>query len=481
MAISTLGPAAVVAERIFSASDVALFAELSGDYNPLHVDAMAARRTHFGQCVVHGVLLLLWALETLEEHAAVHRLWARVSVRFVRPVVVGTSVQLTSIARDDGQIALTLRSGGRSALECEFTLRADSGPRHEGFQDALPQKETAAAGTLDQLSQDPQLVGLYWSSRHGSCLFPSLARFQSGSSLAAFVAATRIVGMKMPGEHSIFMGLDLNFAATSSGENAAIYRLLEYRKSTSRIAIGFTSPAARGTLWALARPAPVPQPAMADVKCCVTDGRFAGRNILVLGGSRGLGELTAKIVAAGGAKVTLTYRVGGADASRVVDDIRSHDGCAEAFPVDINCDDLERTLSEHGAGLDHLCYFATPTIIDGDGEAISWPLFSKYADVYVRGLMRVAQWMARETSGKFAVFNASSAAVDTPSIRNLEYAAAKASSELCCRWLEVAYPQSRIHVARFPRLPTDQTASFLSSGEHDSLQTVLGELSNWLA
>jgi hypothetical protein len=37
------------------------------------------------------------------------------------------------------------------------------------------------------------------------------------------------------------------------------------------------------------------------------------------------------------------------------------------------------------------------------------------------------------------------------------------------------------YAARFPRLNTDQTASFLSVGDHDNLETMLAELSAWLS
>ena len=114
----------VVAERLFTFADLTAFADLSGDHNPLHVDPVAARRTHFGDCVVHGVFQLMWALETLEEGAAVHRAWARVDVRFLRPVVVGASVSLYATESNDGKVTLTLQCGGRTAMHCDLTFAA---------------------------------------------------------------------------------------------------------------------------------------------------------------------------------------------------------------------------------------------------------------------------------------------------------------------------------------------------------------------
>lgn len=43
--------------KAFSSRDVALFAELTGDTNPLHVDAGYASTTSFEAPIVHGVLI----------------------------------------------------------------------------------------------------------------------------------------------------------------------------------------------------------------------------------------------------------------------------------------------------------------------------------------------------------------------------------------------------------------------------------------
>jgi len=41
----------------FSKSEVKKFAEISQDFNPLHLDEEYAKKTIFGKCIVHGMLV----------------------------------------------------------------------------------------------------------------------------------------------------------------------------------------------------------------------------------------------------------------------------------------------------------------------------------------------------------------------------------------------------------------------------------------
>ncbi len=51
----------------FTGEDIALFAAASGDRNPLHINAAFARKSPYGECIVHGSLLALGLLGTLPE------------------------------------------------------------------------------------------------------------------------------------------------------------------------------------------------------------------------------------------------------------------------------------------------------------------------------------------------------------------------------------------------------------------------------
>ncbi len=49
--------------RRFGLNDQRAFADLSGDHNPMHLDVQGARRLLLGSVAVHGIHLVLWALE----------------------------------------------------------------------------------------------------------------------------------------------------------------------------------------------------------------------------------------------------------------------------------------------------------------------------------------------------------------------------------------------------------------------------------
>ncbi len=63
---------------------------------------------------------------------------------------------------------------------------------------------------------------------------------------------------------------------------------------------------------------------------------LSGARALVTGGSRGIGAATARLLARAGAKVVVGYRSRMADATRVVEELRTHGAQAEAFGADIS-------------------------------------------------------------------------------------------------------------------------------------------------
>ena len=82
-------------ERVITAEDVKIFADITGDDNPIHVDADYAAETRFGKPIVHGIFLLGIISKALgRDFPGPGSIAVSISCRFLRPVPVGSSIQV---------------------------------------------------------------------------------------------------------------------------------------------------------------------------------------------------------------------------------------------------------------------------------------------------------------------------------------------------------------------------------------------------
>src|SRR6185295_14915799 len=91
----------------FTAADQKRFAKLSGDFNPVHLDPVAARRVVAGQPIVHGIHLLLRALELHFTRGARPK-HLSITATFLRPAFLRESIRVES----NGDGSISLRAGG---------------------------------------------------------------------------------------------------------------------------------------------------------------------------------------------------------------------------------------------------------------------------------------------------------------------------------------------------------------------------------
>ncbi len=74
------------------------YAELTSDFNPIHVDAAFAARTPFGRPITHGTMTLNLVLEAASRTLGARFRCPELSVRFIKPLVVG------AVARAGGKL-----------------------------------------------------------------------------------------------------------------------------------------------------------------------------------------------------------------------------------------------------------------------------------------------------------------------------------------------------------------------------------------
>ena len=111
----------VIAERDFVIADQEHFAAISGDRNPMHMDALAARRTMAGFPVVHGIHTLLWSLDSLFRYLP-HLAVASIKVSFQKMIYVGDHVQAVLVQRNEQKLGVEVVVEGVTVMNVQVGL-----------------------------------------------------------------------------------------------------------------------------------------------------------------------------------------------------------------------------------------------------------------------------------------------------------------------------------------------------------------------
>jgi NAD(P)-dependent dehydrogenase (short-subunit alcohol dehydrogenase family) len=461
-------------QRRFVLEDQLAFARLSGDANPAHTDPTAARRTLFGQAVVHGMHSALWAMDawaaTLDGPARL----TSIRCEFPRPIAVGAPADLALALHGEREATLEVSSGGTLATRVSLAWKLAGPPGDRAPRDAFPPSREPRDLAETDASAVEGALDLYLDAAAFRRIFPRLTERLEPSPIALLLATTRLVGVECPGLRSVFSELALT-ADDAAPAAVLTYKALAFERRFHRVTLGVSGGGLAGTIVAFFRPPPRQQVTCAESAARVTTGEFAGLRALVVGGSRGLGEVTAKLLAAGGAEVRITYRDGKTDAEAVASDIAARGGVAACSRLDVLAPEPGlRELTDVGWLPTHLCYFATPFIFAAVKGVFSPELFRGFCEYYVSGFVNTAEPLI--CRGLRHILYPSSVAVDERPAHMGEYAAAKAAGEAVCAFLEKTRKGVSVCAPRLPRLATDQTASLLPAGDLDPAPVMLDVL-----
>src|SRR5271165_2281624 len=301
-----------------------------------------------------------------------------------------------------------------------------------------------------EVEQATGSLPLSYCAADASQLFPQLRASLPPFQLAALLATTRLVGMECPGLHSLYMAMDLSFLGEAIGRPELNFRVVR-ADSFGAVRLAVDGPGFRGEVRAFLRPAPPKQAAAKALARLVAGDSFCDQRAVVIGGSRGLGEITAKLLAMGGADVTITYHRGEADAEAVAAEINAAGGRCRVVQFDSN----HPALIALPQPITHLYYFATPHITSDKTVAFSAERFAEYCRHYATGFAHTLFAVAQD-SPTIDVFYPSTVFLDDAPAHMAEYCAAKAAGEEVCKQVTRRRAGWRMYAPRLPRMHTDQ-------------------------
>jgi NADP-dependent 3-hydroxy acid dehydrogenase YdfG len=463
-----------LAQRRFSSTDQQQFASCSGDYNPIHVDPVEARRTQAGAPVVHGIHLLLWALDSIvAEQRNLPRLRG-VRAQFNKFVFLEEHVEVIITDRTMSRVRLSISvdNAPRCKISLEFgdmaqdfdELQADSSNLVEFTQWPL------APSFMEMKGQRGRLE-LTTKSEEMERMFPLAAEWLGLERLFALAASSYLVGMICPGLYSIYSELRVRTCARTTPERVLDFQVTDADARFRSVQMRIIGGGWEGTIESSARTPPVQQATMESLRGVVGPADFSQSVALIVGGSRGLGELTAKLVASGGGRVIITWQSGRGDAERVAEEIRSAGGICETQAYDARrpaAEQIEALLHQPT----HAYYFATPMIGRHRSDVFSGESLAEFLTIYVDGFWKLAKALYVRRPN-LRIFYPSSVFVTERPPHMTEYTMAKAAGEILCADMNISMESLRVIVRRLPRLLTDQTASNIEVETSSALDTML--------
>jgi len=458
----------------FTPADQRRFARRSGDHNPIHLDASAARRVVAGEPIVHGVHLLL---RMLEAHFGARRATVRqrvsISIAFLQPAIVGERIRF---ARDsEGRLSAETADGGATlAVATIARIEGDGrslGRRSERARAAKPPR-TPAIRTAADIDGAAGAIALPPAAPLARA-FPRAARALGAEVVAAVAGLSALVGMECPGRDSLLSSIriDLTPRDRPTRLDWTVERV-DRRFGLVKIAVNGAGVA--GSIDAFLRPRPAAPPTIAAASTRVAPGELAAVRALIVGGSRGLGAATAALIAAGGGVPIVTYASGGDEVALLQRDAKTAGRAIDALRLDVRARDGSRIVRDAVArfGVTQLYYFASPRIFVRRSGPFDERLFDRFATFYVYAFARLSA-AALAAAPALAIFYPSTTAIDDVPAELTEYATAKAAGECVCRGIAEQHPRNLILVRRLPRTATDQTASILAAPALDPLDAML--------
>jgi MaoC like domain len=460
------------ASKVFDSGSRRQFAELSGDLNPIHIDSIIARRTYAGAPIAHGMHLLLWLLDEMARaHHASPNLQG-LKVQFRNVVYLGEQVDAHLLESTDNLVRYRLRVAEAIVADVSINL---------GLTAAAPSVFLAADELLVEVirANDVPLGNMRAISGTIStqtpletlgAMFGAAVRWLGADAVSALARSSYVVGMLVPGLHSIYGGLDLVMVPTQNPGTLS-FAVGEVDVRFRRVSIEVVGGGWNGVILAFVRVPPVEQPSVDEAAGRVEGGEFRAVNALIVGGSRGLGELTAKLIGAGGGHCVITYAAGADDARRVAAEIAASGGRCDVLSYDISLPAEEQLRSLRMAP-NQIHYYASPSTAGRVRQKYSQLRFENFSHYFVRGFRDLI--LAADQAGwTFTAHYPSSVDLDAPRLAWKEFAHAKAAGEALCAELNRSLPRNKLVISRLPPLATDQSVSLVRTPSGDSIGVLL--------
>lgn len=451
--------------RAFTGQDQTNFAKFSNDYNPIHLDKKYARKTLPGTTIVHGVHAVLWAIELLLSKYKF--IYTEYKVYFHKYIKENS---ITNVFWDSKLCKLIIKN------KYDLNLVTISCMNKSSITEL---NKKACKINKDSISDKPikmeiqkinegDSIPIFYSGKEDiiNKVLPLLSKSLDHEIIKEIALQSYIVGMKVPGLNSLLAGINFTLSFLDQQQTLSIKHVNKYFNSVKSKYLGKNITSILETFF---RPEPVKPISCAEIlNLNFKLPNLKNKSVFVVGGSRGLGAVTSKLLACAGARVTLSYNFGKQEALAVADDIKSVGGLCKVIQFTVSPLQTYDVLDDR---YEHLYYFPTNKIFHDDVKKSDNEIYNSFHEIYVDCFKSLAEFLIKKSQTK-KIFYPSSIAIDKPIDTLKDYIEAKKEGEQVCRLLQKKF-LIKIICPRLNRILTDQTNTVVPIKFDNPVSTML--------
>jgi len=284
-----------IMSETFSLIDQDFFSYLSNDYNPIHLDVEYSKKSPYNKPVIYGILIVLKVLESLTYSTRTKLKY--INVEFIKYMNVDDVI---NIEYNDDSVIVYKNTNTICAKIVYSLIDDDSNLKLEDYNNNINiplDNDKPCENYIYKLNINSDYLKTHFKNIYKS--FNLLQIYQ-------IINLSTFVGMITPGLKSLFNSFKMKWDENNYEDMYTLDFKLNYFDNTYKTCFyNFNGKNISGSLQSIYRPENIKQIKLKDIS--IVNDQFKNEKVLVIGGSRGIGEVISKIFYAGGAKVMITY------------------------------------------------------------------------------------------------------------------------------------------------------------------------------
>lgn len=428
--------------KTFSLTDQEIFSYLSNDYNPIHLDIEYSKKTSYNKPVIYGILIVLKALENLTCSARTK--FKYINVEFIKYINVDDVI---NIEYNDDLIIVYKNTNTICAKIVYSLIDDESNLNLEDYNNNLNIPLNNAKPCEDYI------YTLNINSEYLKTNFKNIYKNFNLLQIYQIINLSTFVGMITPGLNSLFNSFEMNWVENNYEDMYTLDFKLNYFDNTYKTCFyNFNGKNTSGSIQSIYRPETIKQIKLKDIS--IVNDQFKNEKVLVIGGSRGIGEVISKIFYVGGAEVMITYNNSHNEALSICEE---SDNNIKAIKYNVLHDFKEINELIDNIEFTKVFYMATPSMKETEDFDID--NFDLYYNYYCKGFNLLLKNINKKSLDY--VFYPSSEYLN---IENnfKEYTMAKKLGEDIIKSLIKNNKNIKFDCVRLPRLLTDLTNSIIN-------------------